>query len=155
MTITLKEKEKKRRYDDEKCQRKKNSDNDIKKFMKTFALFAKEAKKSRRSPNAQEASSDSSDSDSLSESESLVGRKQVSKELLSTRDSLGSGKSDHLLNPVNTSKINNDSICDEIQFQLNCIKSDIEYLKTIYLYLRLSLRSLTNGRKSHCPTNHG
>ena len=54
---------------------------------------------------------------------------------MSTRNSLGSGKSDHLLNPVNTSKINKDSIYDEIQFQLNRIKSDIEYLKSnLFVY---------------------
>ena len=129
MTIALKEKEKKRRYDDEKRQRKKNSDNDIKKFMKTFALFAKEAKKSRRSHNAKKASSDSSDGDSSSESESLVGRKRDSKELLSTRDSLGSGSSGHLLDPlvvnVDTNKSSNDSMCKELH----------EYLKNnLFVY---------------------
>ena len=136
---SAKRKRKKCQYDNNKRQRKKNSDNDIKKFMKMFAVFAKEGKKSRRSHNAQEASSDSSDSDSSSESESLVGRKRDSKELLSTRDLLGSGSSGYLLDPivinVDTNKSSNDSICKELQE----IKRDFKYLKNnLFVYNELS-----------------
>ena len=121
---STKKKRKKCRYDavpravknkrQKRDKQKKNSDNNIKKLMNMFALFAKE---------------ESSNSGSSSESESLVGRKRDSKELLSTCDSLGSGSSGHSLDPlvvnVNTNKSSNDSMCKELH----------EYLKNnLFVY---------------------
>ena len=107
-----------------------------------FAFFEKIQKEKKKKRKRSHSDSDSSDSDW---SESLVGRKRDSEELF-TRDSLGIGISDHLLDPVvnglDTNNISNDSISNEnLQLQLNELKRDIEYLKNnLFVY-----------NKSSCP----
>ena len=100
-----------------------------------FAFFEKYQKKEKkRRKKKSYGSSSSSDSSDSEWPNSLVGRERDSAELF-TRDSLGSGSSGHLLDPVvvnlDTNKLSNDSICKE----LHEIKCDLEYLKNnLFVY---------------------